>query len=100
MTQTSTATAPDFTARDTYAGRHIRWNVPAGMRAIVVTAGALAAIAPEGAIWESAGHVSGRELFGRSRYIADAAGNLHVYDSAGRKVIVHPADRRLRVLAR
>jgi hypothetical protein len=101
MTQTSATTAPDRTDADTYAGHWTRAGIPAGMRVGVFTAAELAALAPTGVIWESFGHLrNGREGFGRSRYIADAAGNLHVYDSNGRKVIMHPAARSLRVLAR
>jgi hypothetical protein len=99
MTQTSATTAPDYTAPDTYAGRWTRRGVPAGMRVGVFTAAELAALAPEGVMWESFGHASGRECFGRTRYVADGAGNLHTYAADGHKVLIHPAGRPLRVLA-
>lgn len=93
-------TAPASIAPDTYAGHWVRHGIPAGMRVSVFTAAQLAAHATEGVMWASFGHVGGREGFGRDRYVADPAGNLHVYDSTGRKVIIHPADRKLRILAR
>lgn len=99
MTQTSATTAPDYTDADTYTGRWNRRGVPAGMWASMFAAAELAALAPEGIVWTSFSHIRGREYFRRERYIADDAGNLHVYDSNGRKVIVHPAARPLRVLA-
>lgn len=40
------------------------------------------------------------ERVARNRYVADDDGNLHCYDSDGRKVIVHPADRVLWILVR
>jgi hypothetical protein len=96
---TTRRTAPEYIDRDTYEGKWTRSGIPAGMRVSEFTAAELAELAPEGVLWTSFGHLSGREQFGRSRYVA-AAGNLHVYDQAGRKIIVHPAARTLRVLAR
>lgn len=90
----------DYIEPDAYAGRWSRAGVPAGMRVSVFTAAELAAFSSEGVIWESFGHVNGRECFGRSRYMASATGALHVYDSNGRKILVHPATRAIRVLAR
>ncbi len=100
MGMTTERTAPDHISPDTYEGRWIRSGVPVGMRASEFTAGELAELSPRGVLWDSFGHVNGREQFGRSRYIADGAGNLHVYDQGGRKIIVHPAARTLRILAR
>lgn len=100
MTQTSDTTAPDYIAAETNVSYSwTRRGIPAGMRVSVFTAAELAALAPEGIIWESFGHDRGRECFGRTRYIADAAGNLHTYASDGHKVLIHPAARALRVLA-
>ena len=42
----------------------------------------------------------GKRLFTRARFLADTKGNLHGYDSNGRKVIIHPADREVRFLTR
>lgn len=94
-----TADAPTFIDRDTYSGRHSVLRDPATVKAASFTAAELAALAPTGIIWESFGHpYPGKEGFGRSRYVATAAGDLHVYDSEGAKVIIHPAGRSIRVL--
>ncbi len=93
--------APRYIERDTYAGRYSIHRPVAKVRADYYTAAEIAALAPTGVIWESYGTTfPGRESFGRSRYVADEAGNLHVYASDGHLVIVHPAARRLRVLTR
>jgi hypothetical protein len=98
-TQTAVTEAPAYIARDEYAGRHAIHRPVAKVRAASFTAAELAAHAPTGVIWESFGATfPGRESFGRNRYVADAAGNLHMYDSDGAKVIIHPADRSIRVL--
>lgn len=98
MTKTE---APTYIARDTYEGRHSIHRPVAKVKAGTFTAAEIAAMAPEGVIWNSFGATfPGRESFGRERYIADSEGNLHVYDSNGRKVIVHPAGRKLRLLTK
>lgn len=91
--------APNYIAKDTYTGRHTVWN-PKTLRPEAWKAVELAQFAPEGIFWYSFGHVNGREGFGRTRYVADSDGNLHCYDSNGRKVIVHPAGRSLRILVK
>ncbi len=99
-TQTSTE-APAYIDRDTYTGRWSIHRPNAKVQAAIYTAAELAALAPTGIIWESFGATfPGRESFGRQRYIADEAGNLHIYASDGHKVIVHPATRKLRVLTK
>jgi hypothetical protein len=92
--------ATDFIAPDTYQGKHSTFRPAAGIRPTAWKAAELAELAPSGVIWESFGHVNGCEGFGRSRYVADEAGNLHVYDSDGAKVAIHPAGRTLRILTR
>ena len=89
--------APEFIGKDDYQGRH---TVAAGKRFRTTTweARELAALSREGVIFVSFGHVGGVERFGRTRYVADAAGSLHCYDSDGAKKIVHPAGRTLRIL--
>lgn len=97
---TATA-APAYIAADAYTGRHTVLKPRAPFRPEAWKAGDLAALAATGVVWESCGEVRpGKEGFCRSRYVADAEGNLHVYDSTGRKVIVHPADRILRILVK
>ena len=95
-----TTEAPEYTERDDHNGPFTRVGIPAHMHAATFTAAEIAANAAEGVIWESVGHNLGREVFARSRYIANAAGDLHVYAADGHKVLIHPAARKLRVLAR
>lgn len=98
MTNTS---APDYTTRDTYEGVWTVTRPATHPQVAAYTAAEIAALSPTGIIWESFGHLrNGREGFGRTRYIADADGNLHTYDQTGRKLLVHPAARSLRVLTR
>lgn len=92
--------APQRIERDTYTGRHTVWGPGKSYRVTMWGAAELARLAPEGAIFESFGHVRGKEGFSRTRYVADTAGNLHCYDSEGTKKIIHPADRKLRILTR
>lgn len=90
--------APEYIAKDTYTGKHSVLGVRKGRRVSVWGAGELAAMAPEGVIFESFGHVNGLEGFARVRYVADSEGNLHGYDSDGAKKVIHPASRKLRIL--
>ena len=93
--------APKFIARDTYNGRHSIHRPVAKVKAGSFLAREIAAMASDGVIWESFGATfSGRESFGRSRYVADAAGNLYIYNSEGALVIIHPADRKIRLLTK
>ena len=97
----TTTTAPDYIERDTYAGR---WTVQK-RNAVADTylVEELAEFADSNdrlVLWTSAGRMAGtgRELFGRMRFVVDAAGNLHGFDSRGEKKIVHPVGRELRIL--
>ncbi|QBP30272.1 hypothetical protein KDW77_gp58 [Mycobacterium phage Pinnie] len=101
-TATPTATAPDYIGVTTYHGRAVKYfNDPA--RLGWAPAGTLAeqfGAGVEFSLWEYFGQNDARQLmFSRTRFVADAAGNLHGYDSTGRKVIIHPADRRVKFLA-
>lgn len=91
--------APLYIVKDTYTGKHTT-PLRKGFRVTVWAAEELAALAPEGVIFGSFGHVNGVEMFGRNRYRADAEGNLHLYDSDGAKKIVHPASRKLRIITK
>jgi hypothetical protein len=93
------ADMPEYIAKDSYSGKQST-TVRKGMRVTIWEARELAALAPGGVIFESFGHVNGREMFGRTRYVADAAGNLHCYDSDGARKIIHPAARKLRIITR
>lgn len=88
-------TAPDRIAKDDYQGKY---TIRGSRKSAMWSAKEIAQIKGEGIIWESFGRINGREHFGRTRYVADAKGNLHCYDSAGRKVIIHRAARKLRLL--
>ena len=103
-TETITAEAPEFIARDTHAGK---WQITrrCGQEDDYLTARffarELAEESREGVMWEFSGHVrDGLELFHRTRYVAAENGDLHLYASDGHKVAVHPASRLLRVLRR
>lgn len=91
--------APVCIGRDEYAGPHtVRFNARK-FRVAVYTAAELATLmGRETVLFESFGHVGGVEHFTRTRFVSDAAGNLHGYDSEGARKIIHPADRKLRVL--
>ena len=95
-----TTEAPAYINADDFTGTHmITVNGPRkGMRIMKVTARWIAANASEGVFFDSFGSVRGGEGFARNRYVADAEGNLHCYDSEGAKKIVHPAERALRIL--
>lgn len=99
---TATSTAPAYILADGYHGRAIKYfNDPA--RLGWAPAATLAAQFGAGVItpvWEFFGrNDAGQLMFARTRFVADEAGNLHGYDSTGRKVITHPADRRVKFLA-
>ena len=95
-------TSPAHIARDTWTGTWTRGGVPAGYRADSFTAAELATLlGREFVIWESAGHMRGSgELFVRSRYVSQEDGTLTGYDSDGRRVIIHPSARTLRILTK
>lgn len=92
------ADAPDYIAKDTYTGRHVTTLRP-GFRCTTWRAGELAqGMNPEGVIFEWFGRQNGKDQFSRTRYVSDSDGNLHCYDSDGAKKIIHPAQRKLRIL--
>lgn len=99
-------TAPEYTDRDTYTGK---WRVTKSPRNAAYGIGSASArdlADTYGAgtpfiIWEYVGNLhNGLQLFVRTRFIADSEGDLHGYDSNGRKVIIHPADRKVWLLTR
>jgi hypothetical protein len=91
----------DYIERDEYTGK---WQVtPKAPKVGAATAGQLAEVAGTAPIvlWEHSGTArSGRALFTRHRYVANAEGGLNGYDSDGRLIIRHPADRVLRYLTK
>lgn len=99
MTTTAVTEAPKFIERDTHEGRHWRRGIPKGFRTDVYAAGELAALKSDGVLWEVQ-TIDGRPTCFRSRYRADADGNLHLYAADGHRVIIHPATRALRILTR
>ena len=97
----ATIEAPRHIAPETdYAGRYQRVGVPAAHRVSAFAASEIAEIAGEGVIWELSGHVQGRPLFSRSRYVALADGSLAMYSSTGARTGIRPAGRTLKVLAK
>ena len=97
----ATATYAPYITRDTYVGDSF---VNASRKSGVFTAAELAAMADRETgivvLWEFSGHVHGRPLFGRGRYVAQADGSLVGYDSDGAMKIIHPADRKIRVMTK
>lgn len=90
----------EYIAKDIYTGKQtIRFN-RTKHKVGMFTAREIAGFAAEGVVFDSFGHVGGSECFGRTRYVADAEGNLHCYDSDGVRKIIHPADRKLRILVK
>lgn len=51
-------------------------------------------------VWEASGHVEGTELFVRTRMVPQPGGWIACYDSDGRHILSHPADRRIRILTK
>lgn len=106
MTESTDTAAPAYIARDTYEGTWQTTKPANDTRYGIGRAFAYDLAATHGTeapfiIWEFSGHTrNGWRLFTRSRYLADAKGNLHGYDSNGRKVIIHPADREVRYLTK
>lgn len=84
---------------DTYTGRH---TIVSDRRSDVFTARELSALACGKVVvyWEFAGHVNGRPLFCRHRFMPQADGSLAGFDSKGACKIVHPADREIRILTK
>jgi hypothetical protein len=91
-----------YIGKDTYTGTHVVWGAPKGHKVTVWESRELAQFATGGVVvlFESFGHVNGREGFTRTRFMADPEGNLHGYDGEGARKIIHPADRKLRVLTK
>ncbi len=98
----TTTSAASYITADTHAGTWTRKGIPAGHRADNFTAAELAEMfGQEFVIWESAGQSrDGRELFVRSRNVPQTDCSLAGYDADGRLIILHPANRALRVLTR
>lgn len=90
-----------FIAPDTYVGRWTRRIRPGTHRNDLFTAAELATLfTVPAAIWEYSGGVGGRDLYVRTRYVGQADGTLAGYDSDGRCTIIHPADRKIRILTK
>lgn len=102
MNTATATTTPYAIARDTYTGHYYAKGT--NRRADAFTARELAEMFGAGRefiVWEFSGHSrTGRPLYVRTRFVGDAEGNLAGYDSEGRKVIVHPAARIIRVLTK
>lgn len=100
---TGTITAPaQHIARDTYTGKHIARGA---RRSDIFTASELAAMAETMTnrtivLWEFCGHVNGQPIYGRTRFVAQPDGSLAGYDSEGVCTIIHPADRKIRVITK
>jgi len=98
-----TTTAPaQHIAKSAHTGSWVQTPKPGTYQKASYMAGELAAMMDgEFAVWESAGHLrNGRELFCRSRYVGQSDGSLAGYDANGRRIIIHPAGRRLVILTK
>lgn len=70
-----------------------------GFRPARITAGNLAkSLGPEFTVWTSFGHVNGVEMFGKDAMVLDGE-HVNVI-AAGRVIIKHPLDRKLRILVK
>ena len=88
----------DTIERDTYTGKY---TVTGSRNSDVFTAAELAAMfTGTFVVWEHVGTVSGRSLWGRTRFVAQPDGSLAGFDSDGVCKIIHPADRRLRIITK
>lgn len=87
-------------ARDTHTGRHMLTSNT--VRSDVFTAAELARMAASGdviVLWEYAGRVrTGKDLYVRTRFVGQEDGSLVGYAGDGHLSIIHPADRRIRVI--
>lgn len=100
MTETRTAPARYIEA-DTYAGRWTRRSNT--VRSDVFTARELATTYGTGkefVAWTFYGHVGGPALYARDRFIGQEDGSLAGYAADGHLVIIHPADREIRIATR
>lgn len=93
---TETSTPARYIDADTYTGT---WTVSGSRKSDQYRAGELAEMfgTEVFVVWEFAGHVRGRALYARTRFVAQPDGSLAGYNSEGTIVIVHPADRVLRI---
>lgn len=104
---TTTAPAP-YIAKSAHKGH---WNqILDHFRSSAFTAGELAAMAGkelpglatgEIVLWEQGGVMpGGGSMFYRTRFVPQTDGSLAVYDANGRLIIIHPADRVIRILVK
>lgn len=98
MTNTASAPIP-FIEKDTYAGRYVVRT--AGKRSDVFTARELVEMFGAGKVavlWEV--NKLDASMAHRNRWIGQADGSMAGFNSDGVCVIIHPADRRIRVITK
>lgn len=87
-----------YLAPDAHTGRHsLRSNK---VRSDVFSARELAEMTQgeERIFWEFSGHVNGVALYVRIRFVGQQDGRLVGYSSEGTRIVIHPADRKVRVI--
>ena len=97
-------TAPaTYIAKSEHRGTWVK-TLASGYRIDAFTAREIAEMdLPRGAtgeinLWEaSASRTGGVQFFYRTRFVAQADGSLAAYASDGHLVIIHPADRKIRI---
>ncbi len=91
-------TAPDYLPADTYTGKT---RVLGKAKSSLFTAAGLAALIGAGnttPLFVYYGHLhNGQKLFSRDRFYSDGE-QIYGYDATGGLMIIHPADRKIRVL--
>jgi hypothetical protein len=94
--------AAQWIAPDTYVGK---WMIRGTRRSDVFTASELATMATTMVdriivLWEFCGHVNGKPLYVRTRFVGQADGSLAGYNSDGTVSVIHPASRKIRVITK
>lgn len=97
----ATATPARYIAKSEHQGSWVK-SATSGYRIDEFTAGELAQMAPaetgEINLWEASGsRQGGIQFFYRTRFVAQADGSIADYASDGHLVIIHPADRKIRI---
>jgi hypothetical protein len=97
---TSTATIARYIVPSTATGKATRRSN--ALRSDVFTAAELAEAFGVGTVrevWEFSGHThDGVALYCRTRFVGQEDGALAGYDATGRLLIVHPAERQIRIV--
>lgn len=103
MTTTDTTAPARYIAKSQHKGDWVKVAMPGTYRIDTFTARELTDMSiprvatGEFVLWEAGGTRQGDQFFYRTRYVPQADGSLAVYASDGHLVIIHPADRKIRI---